>query len=321
MKTNFLLGGAPKCGTTSLANYLRDHPGIFLSLKKEPFFFATDLPNLRRSTRVDTDEAYANLFRDAGPQHQAIGEASTLYLFSDTAIENALDYNPDMKFLFMLRHPVQVAHAFHMQMCFHEYEPCACFADAWADLPRRRQHPESLPERCCEARMVDYDEIAALGTQLDRAIELIPAGQLKVWLFDDFVADPASVYRDALKFLGVKDDGRSDFARANSAMRSRFPLVTRALRHDWVVAASTVAKKHLRGNVYAIARTVKHSLMFRSAPRESLPETLHRELHEHFLSEVKLIETLLDRDLSAWKQFPESPVAETCVAVETSATR
>ena len=44
-KPNLFLIGAPKCGTTSLASYLSDHPQIFVSDPKEPHFFNTDSEN------------------------------------------------------------------------------------------------------------------------------------------------------------------------------------------------------------------------------------------------------------------------------------
>ena len=40
MLPNFLLIGAEKAGTTSIYNYLRAHPEVFMARAKEPLFFA-----------------------------------------------------------------------------------------------------------------------------------------------------------------------------------------------------------------------------------------------------------------------------------------
>ena len=40
MLPNFLLIGAEKAGTTSIHNYLRAHPQVFMAREKEPLFFA-----------------------------------------------------------------------------------------------------------------------------------------------------------------------------------------------------------------------------------------------------------------------------------------
>ena len=72
-RPNFFIVGAPKCGTTALSHYLRQHPRIFFSLPKEPHYFATDLPRYRMVTH---EPAYLEYFRGAGPQHTAVGEGS-----------------------------------------------------------------------------------------------------------------------------------------------------------------------------------------------------------------------------------------------------
>jgi hypothetical protein len=39
---NFFVVGAPKAGTTSLYHYLDQHPEIYMSAIKEPYFFSTE---------------------------------------------------------------------------------------------------------------------------------------------------------------------------------------------------------------------------------------------------------------------------------------
>ena len=38
-RPDFFILGAPKCGTTSMAAWLSEHPNVFMSPIKEPFFF------------------------------------------------------------------------------------------------------------------------------------------------------------------------------------------------------------------------------------------------------------------------------------------
>ena len=46
-KPNFLIAGASKCGTTSLYNYLGQHPDIQFANMKEPKFFSFDNERLK----------------------------------------------------------------------------------------------------------------------------------------------------------------------------------------------------------------------------------------------------------------------------------
>jgi hypothetical protein len=70
---NFLIIGAMKSGTTSLHRYLAAHPQIFMSPVKELDFFVEELG---WSRGVDW---YKRHFAKAGPEHLAVGEASTSY--------------------------------------------------------------------------------------------------------------------------------------------------------------------------------------------------------------------------------------------------
>ena len=76
-RPNFFIVGAPKCGTTALYAYLRQHPDIFMPETKEPNFFGHDIER-RRSQRL-TEEEYLALFRLAGDARR-VGEASVRYL-------------------------------------------------------------------------------------------------------------------------------------------------------------------------------------------------------------------------------------------------
>ena len=70
---NFLVIGAMKAGTSSLYQYLRAHPQIFMPAAKELSFFAYE-PNARHDL-----EWYRRQFAPAGEGAVALGEASTMY--------------------------------------------------------------------------------------------------------------------------------------------------------------------------------------------------------------------------------------------------
>lgn len=302
---DFLIGGAPKGGTTALANYLRDHELIFVPHLKEPFYFASDLPSMRSSMGMETEQDYLNLFADAKQHHRALGEGSTLYLFSDNAIPNALEMNPAMKFIFLIRRPTEIAYAYHMQMRFHENETFDEFVDGWNAQEARQQDPTTVSDNCAEPRLLQYADVAAVGTQLERANRWIPGGingsQCLVILFDDFVKNTQHVYQNTLEFLGIPDDGREEFARENAAMKARIPAITRVMRSSHVRGATQMLKRRLSGRAFGYAKNLKHSLMFSRSPRKELDEEFDVRLHEHFQNEIELMEQLTGHDLSDWK--------------------
>jgi len=107
---NFLIVGAAKSGTTSLFEYLNQHPDIFLPEFKEPQFLVLEDIAGCVYKYVDNWGDYVNLFADADGV-KLRGEASVFYLYYyETAIRNIQKYlGTDVKIIIILRNPVERA--------------------------------------------------------------------------------------------------------------------------------------------------------------------------------------------------------------------
>jgi hypothetical protein len=105
-----------------------------MSAVKEPHFFNTDDRRF-----ISTLEAYENLFRDASRSYCAVGDASVWYLSSTEAVQNILAYQPDARFIVMVRNPVEMAPALHAQMLISGHENVHNFSAAWHYQEERRQ--------------------------------------------------------------------------------------------------------------------------------------------------------------------------------------
>src|SRR5438477_11547979 len=111
-KPNFFILGAPKCGTTSMAKWLSDHPEIFMSADKELNYYNMD----HKRSEIKNYQHYLYFFKKATEKHKIIGEASVWYLFSKEAVPNILkDSNKEVKFLVMIRNPIQMAYSLHQE--------------------------------------------------------------------------------------------------------------------------------------------------------------------------------------------------------------
>jgi hypothetical protein len=96
---NLIVPGAGKSGTSSLHAYLDHHPDIYMSRLKEPHFFSN--PD-RHAEGLD---AYAELFRGSGGT-SVRGESSTTYMQFPGVIERIEACLPDVRFIFILRNPI-----------------------------------------------------------------------------------------------------------------------------------------------------------------------------------------------------------------------
>jgi len=285
---NFFILGAPKCGTTSLATWLGDHPRIFVSKTKEPHFFNTD-----DKQAVATLAAYEGLFSQARDRHRAIGEASVWYLSSSVAVANILRYQPAARFIVMLRNPVEMAPALHAEMVLSGHENVRDFRTAWEQQDERRQGTR-LPALTWAQRRLLYGEVCALGNQFQRLLSAVPRDRLLTILLDDIAADPRREYLRALQFLGVDDDGRVEFAIYNSARTLRWPhLNTGMFLMSQIKSRMGIQLNLNLWNLVSRLNTIE-------TPREPLLCEMAEILRSYFACDVELLGRLLGRDLRHW---------------------
>lgn len=99
----FFIGGAQKCGTTSLAMWLNEHPDLECSNPKEPNFFAN-----RALTEIHKD--FSVFFSSNRKESSVLFEATTSYMTDLVARENITRIlGSNTKFIFILKDPVKRA--------------------------------------------------------------------------------------------------------------------------------------------------------------------------------------------------------------------
>lgn len=288
MKTpNFFIVGAPKCGTTSLYTYLSEHPQIFMSPLKEPQYFAQDLRGERRRVRTLTE--YLDCFAGARDE-EIIGEASTAYLGSKQAAEEIKAFAPDARIMIMLRSPVDKMYSRFNDARFNNRERSPNFEEALA--AELRSGPSFG---------VGYRESARYAPQVRRYIEAFGREKVHIIIFDDFKERTSLTYQEALRFLGVRPDDRSDFPVVNPRRQVRNMalqefvreppgFLQRAGRRVFPVGI----RKRLRGWF--------SDLNVIPAAPPPLSDDLRQRLVLEFADEVKELSQLIGRDLSRWSQ-------------------
>ena len=86
---NFLIVGAAKCGTSSLHNYLNQHPDIFMTEHKEPHFLINSDIGVKRVHKAVIElNDYKEMFM-TDDSYKYKGESSVMYLaFPEICIKN-----------------------------------------------------------------------------------------------------------------------------------------------------------------------------------------------------------------------------------------
>ncbi len=108
MKVDFMIIGAMKCGTSTLAKILSHHPQVSFSKRKEPHYF-------NKNWKENLHE-YEKLFEQK--EGVIYGEGSTSYTQYPKPLnvwDHIYDYNPNTKFIYIVRNPLKrvVSHYMH----------------------------------------------------------------------------------------------------------------------------------------------------------------------------------------------------------------
>ena len=294
---NFFIIGAPKCGTTSLAYWLSEHPNVYMSPRKELWFYSTDLnigPKFDRKT-------YLRFFSQAREQHLAVGEATPLYLYSHEAIPRIEKAHPGSKYIVMVRNPIEMAYSVHEQNVFVGFEHIQDFEMAWRLSPERRVG-RMVSRWCPEPKILDYQLICRLGDQLERLFAIVDCDRVLVLVLDDIKQNPRYQYLKVLNFLGLPDDGRTQFPVHNPAKERRWPELFEVV--TMVGRIAKVIKKYMGLEARGTGILNKlNSINVRYRPRPPLSKELAKELINFYKEDVLKLSSLINRDLSHWLEI------------------
>jgi hypothetical protein len=295
-RPDFFIVGAPKCGTTALYTYLRQHPQVFMPARKEPHYFGSDLVFLDRPRL--TEQGYRELFAGAD-EKQRVGESSVFYLYSERAAREIAQFAPEAQILVMLRNPIDMLHSFHSQRLFNGTEHIVDFEEALeAEADRRRGL--RLPRNVGLAQGLHYRELARFGEQVERYQEVFAPERIRVILYEDFRAHTAKVYREVCAFLGIDPDCEPEFAVVNANKSARSRRVSELL---WAAPAPLRRIVRVLLPSASVRETLARSLRrlnTREAPRSPIDPDLRRRLEAEFAPDVERLGRLLGRDLAHW---------------------
>ena len=200
---DYIIVGAMKCGTSTLAAQLGAQDGVFMTDPKEPNFFSDD------EVYAKGPEWYEALFAAAEPQDLK-GEASTHYTKRPTypfALDRLADAVPSPKIIYMIRNPLVRAVSHYI----HEWSQGVIGSDLETAL---ESHPEIVSYGC-------------YGAQIAPWVKRFGAENVLVLTLEALKANPQAALTDVGRFLGRQDlVWQTELAQVNvSAERTRrFPL-------------------------------------------------------------------------------------------------
>lgn len=308
--------GAPRCGTTALSRYLGQHPDVCFSDVKEPhFFIINDLTShdLDELKSVVSENYLDRFFPNCGAD-KLLMEGSVSYLYGSRRMQPILKLWPDAKFIIAVRDPFEMLPSVHQRMLYNGDETVSDFATAWA-LTAERRAGRQVPRTCVDRRLLDYEEAARFGTHVEHFFEVVGRERCFVSVYDDLAADPSAHYRRLLDFLGLADDGLTDFRPRRPTQGFKIGWLQRLLKRPPKVTQAMLAGEKFRKRIKSlddrkdsspIIRGVlwgrKRLLDWNKIPARKVPLSpeLRQEIRRVLVDDIERLSQLLQRDLSHW---------------------
>jgi hypothetical protein len=297
---NFLIVGAAKAGTTSLYDYLGQHPDLFFSDVKGSHFFSTTKAFTARNL-----DAYQDLFaRHQG--EKAIGETCVSYLFDPTSPARILATLGPVRILISLRNPVERAFS-HWQYFYNLGWEDLTFEQALA-AEGERFHSETF-QRTCPAPVPSgyfYYRRGLYTAQVKRYLETFGTERVKVIIFDEWVQDPVTTCQDIFGFLEIDPTFTPQIEVKNAAHITRSRrlhdfLVTR--RPEWITATYQKSPVWLRNLFFRVGKQIYWANMA-TAQRNILSPEMRAVLLDRYLEDIHQLEALIQHDLGCWYSKP-----------------
>ena len=290
---NLLIVGAAKSGTTSLHNYLKQHPEIFMSNHKEPHFLINkEIGENRIPKAVKTLNEYSSLF-DGSDTFKYRGESSAMYLqFPNIAIKNIKKYlEKNIKIIIMLRNPIDRAFSGYQHVKRFNVDEELTFAQA-LDVCEDRYFKQTS--------LTPATRYIHIGMYYDFVKKFMHSfsDQIHVIIYDDFITDTQNELSKVFSFLKVK---KIDVNITEKYMVGGWKWKNRFFKN-------TFMKKSFLKKIIKIIAPFKFLRIFLNdlfkylftMPDDKMDISVRKKLQNIYKNDVINLSKLLNRDLNFW---------------------
>ncbi|TDJ35083.1 MAG: sulfotransferase [Gammaproteobacteria bacterium] len=280
---DFLVIGAPRAGTTSLHNYLGQHPQIFMCPVKEPNFFRQTDESF--SGKALSEREYEALFDGAKPGQRA-GEGSPAYLVSQGAPGLVSQLIPEATMIAVLRDPAERA--------FSDYQSWVRSGGETLDFDRAVADGRGEGVR----PIGHYLNPGFYFRHLSHWLSEFPRERLHIFLYEDLIANPAAFLATICEALGIDSEFCFDAGiRYNPSGKPRNRLLQKTLEPSRMTAA---VERILPATLKRYGQKILFAVRAANLEPVRLDPVTRKALIANYREDILKTQDLLGRDLSAW---------------------
>ena len=293
---DFIIVGAPKCGTTALDNFLSQHPDIFMA-KKELHYFGSDLESRFRDLTLGN---YLRYF-ETEKTYKLYGESSVWYLYTKNAAQEIYEYNPWAKIIIMLRDPVKMLPSLHAQLLYNGDETVKSFHRALRKDMWRSQAGQKLPSVNYTNRPTFFDA-CRFYEPVKRFLDRFGKQQVLILLNEDLQNNFEETFHKVLAFLEADVNFISKKERINTRRKIRSISL-----HHFSKATPELYRRIFR--ITVPSQKLRHYLMKKvqdinvtDAKIKTLDPATRALIAKRTRPDIEKLAALINRDLSHWSR-------------------
>ena len=294
---NFLIVGAAKCGTSSMHNYLNQHPEVFMpsynqyGMKvKEPRFLIKDLVQNRLHNGIWNFEEYKSLFSDVKGE-KAIGESTVLYLYYYQHAIKKIKENlgKDVKIIIMLRSPVDRAYS-AFQHVSRGFQESNSFEESLDIEEGRISRDEYLTP------MVMYKEMGLYYKMVKAYLHAFK--NVHIIFYEDFRDNIEQEMEKIYDFLDITRNVKIDF----SVRHNVGGKIWKNERLKYIFMSNLFIKSVLKFIIPKdFAKSIRKYLINLSTYKNlPMKDETRKMLNDYFKQDIKKLSDLLNKDLKHW---------------------
>ena len=298
---NFFLVGAAKSGTTSLYNYLKQHPEIFMPSLKEPKYISSSAKTFPHTGPGDIYadrrmvmkwDDYKDIYQDA-LNEKAIGDASidNLYYYH-VAIPNIRKICAKPKILIILRNPVDRAFSAYSHMVKLNREKFSFETGIKKEKERKEQNYEFIWH---------YTGLGFYYKQVKAYIDEFGSNSVKILLYENLKNDSLDTIQKLYNFLEVDENFTPDITRKYNISK-----IPKSGRFQNLISKENLLKRILRPfflSIIGFNNTENLVNYIEKINIKTINPLTRRNLTELFREDIINLQELIDRDLSDWINY------------------
>ncbi|NIK90867.1 sulfotransferase [Mangrovimonas sp. CR14] len=297
---NLFVVGAAKSGTTSLYNYLNQHPDIFLPKVKEPNYYSSidsEDPLVYSPPKKDVfyhnkiindENTYFSLFENSY-DYEITGDCSPSYLWDKTAAKKIFADFPNAKIVIILRDPIMRTFSHYLMNLKNGVEKDPDFLSAL------KRDAKEFPKVWGDGKVFLYKELSMYYDQVKIYLEVFKKENIKVIIYEEFFSDIELGLSELFNFLKISSTNNINFNEIHNKYSIpknsffRFLLKNKSKLTLLRTLVPRTTTQFLNKNVF-----------YRESEKPKITEESRNYLKNIFAEDVRNLEKLLDLNLHKW---------------------